>query len=581
MMHNREQKDKKRKILTWAESLLLSFLPLLFIYVKCGVYFEMNDDRMINEILTGVLTGSPDGHAIFLNYLLGGFLAFLYSVADNIPWFGLLLIGSHLAVYCCFFGILLERCRGIYQHVLGIVCGLFLIYSNLYIFGEIQYTSTAALLAAGGYFSLIFDKSRYRRFALFGFFQILALLLRSQAMLMVQIPGMCILLITGFTQCLYKEKELRCLFRELLVTVGIIIAGLGISWVGNYIIGDYGLDAWQEYAYFRQIRGDMSDYYGFPAYESVSDILDKYQVSETEYIAFTRYWMLGNVLDISCLEELHAVAEQNYQASRSNFGILVKELSRSRFQGGIMGYGKYTLMLYAFCMLLVFAQRRWSVLMQLVALNIGRNIALGYLLYRGRLPFRVLSGLYFVEMIFLLALLFELLQTLYHQKRWIQLGAAIVAIAVIVISVDTMKDTYNGLYWQHQGRKAYSSGMYDIMEHCTNSDAGYLMVEMATTYYTGNVLNMDWYRNRNYLSCGFWWSASPHISEYQQKYIEEHQGNLRVVEMGPGMDPGQSFVVDLFTKEYGLELNLTEEMTLSNGIVLLVYNVQGDFQLKD
>ena len=166
MMHCTDVKVKKRKILIWTESLLLAFLPLLFIYVKCGVYFEMNDDRMINEILTGVLTGSPDGHAIFLNYLLGGFLAFLYSLAGDIPWFGLLLVGSHLAVYWCFFGILLERSRGLYQHVLGVFCGLFLICSNLYIFGEIQYTSTAALLAAGGYFCLVFDKSKYRRFIL-------------------------------------------------------------------------------------------------------------------------------------------------------------------------------------------------------------------------------------------------------------------------------------------------------------------------------------------------------------------------------------------------------------------------------
>ena len=51
--------------------------------------------------------------------------------------------------------------------------------------------------------------------------------------------------------------------------------------------------------------------------------------------------------------------------------------------------------------------------------------------------------------------------------------------------------------------------------------------------------------------------------------------------MGPGMDPGQSFVVDLFTEAYGLELTLAEELTLSNGIVLLIYDVQGDFQLTD
>ncbi len=569
---------KKRKMLIWIESLLLAFLPLWFIYAKCGVYFEMNDDRMINEILSGVLTGTPDGHAIFLNYLLGGFLAFLYTVAGKVPWFGLLLVGSHLLVYWCFFGILLEQSKGLYQYLLGIVCGELLIFSNLYIFGEIQYTSTAALLAAGGYFCLMLDKSKHRRFVLFGGFQLLALLLRSQAMLMIQIPGMCILAGVCLAQYWSKEKSLHTLLQEGVLLAGILIACLGISMIGNYVIGDYGEDEWQEYTYFRELRGDMADYYGFPAYESVVDILDKYQVSKTEYIAFTRYWMLGNVLERSCLEELHAVAEQSYQAGRSSIGTIVKELIGSRFQGGIMGYGKYTLMLYAFCVLLIFAVRRWSVLLPLGGLNVGRNIALGYLLYRGRLPFRVLSGLYFMEMIFLLAFLFGLLREIRRQRWWLQLGAVVVAAMVAVISVDTVKDTYNGLYWQHQGRKAYSSGMYDIIDYCTGSDAGYLMVEMATTYYTGDVLNMDWYRDRNYLSCGFWWSTSPHVSAYQQQYIGEHQGKLRVVEMGPGMDPGQSFVVELFTEDYGLELSPPEELTLSNGITLLIYDVQGDFE---
>lgn len=573
--------QKERTGLIWLESLLLTLVLLGFLYSKCGVYFEMNDDRMINEILTGVLTGTPDGHAIFVNYLLGGFLAFLYALFPSVPWFGGLLMFSHLAVYWCFFGLVLEKCRNVYQHLLGILCGVFLVFSNLYIFGEIQYTSTAAVLAVGGYLCLLLDDSKYRRYILFFFFELLALLLRSQAMLMIQLMGGALFGVGLLVRLLWKEQRLKELCREGVTVLGILVFCLVLAWVGNHILADYDSEQWQTYTHFREIRGDMADYYGFPAYDRVAEILDRYEVSENEYIAFTRYWMLGNEIDIACLEELHQEAEADYKAGRGSLGEILKGLLTSRFQGGIMGYGKYTLMLYAFVGALILVQRKWQLLFSLATLNLSRNVILGYLLYRGRLPFRVLCGLYFVEMVFLLAWLFLLLREIGEERLLIRLGAAAVALAVTVISVDTIKGVYDGLYWTHQGRESYSQGMEDLIAYCTGDDGGYICVEMATTYYTGEALDMSWYRDRNYLSCGFWWSTSPHIAAYQQEYLEAHQGNLRLIEMGEGMDPGQSFAVELFTEDWGLELSEPEQLELGNGIILQVYDVQERLSLED
>lgn len=183
--------EKNKLILFWVEGLFLTLGILSVLYIKCGVYFETNDDRAINEILSGALTGKPDGHAIFVNYLLGGVLAFLYSVAENIPWYGGFLMFCHLAVYWSFFGLVFIRCRNFFQHLIAICCGIFLILSNMYIFGEIQYTSTAALLAAGGYLWLLLGKGKSKH-VLFWLFELLSLLLRSQAMLMVQPIGVTI-----------------------------------------------------------------------------------------------------------------------------------------------------------------------------------------------------------------------------------------------------------------------------------------------------------------------------------------------------------------------------------------------------
>ncbi len=559
----------------------MTVLQLGFLYAKCGVYFEMNDDRMINEILAGVLTGSPDGHGIFVNYLLGGPLAFLYQCFPQIPWFGMLLIGSHGVIYWCFFGILLERSRNWYQHLLALLCGTFLVFANLYIFGEIQYTSTAILLAAEGYFCLLWDKRRVRRYVLFGVLELLALLLRSQSMLMIQLIGGLVWATTLLTKWLWKQQLLREIVKEAALVGGMLVCMLVLSAAGNRFLGEYGSPKWQEYTRFRELRGDMADYYGFPSYEKAADILERYQVSETEYLAFTRYWMLGNVLETECLQELHEMAEADYRATRSSAGELLKGLVTSRFQGGIMGYGKYTLMLYAFVGALLLVCRRWQELFPFVALNLGRNAVLGYLLYGGRLPFRVLSGLYFIEVLFLTAWLWCLLSEIYKKKLWIPICAAGIALAMTVISVESFQQVYRGLYWKHYGRESMSLGMDDLIAYCTGEDAGYICVEMATTYYTGEALSMDWYRDRNYISSGFWWSESPHITAYQQAYLEKHRGNLRLIEMGEGMDPNPGYAVKLFTEDWGLTLELREELTLRNGIVLTVYDIIGELPMEN
>ena len=51
--------------------------------------FETNDDVTMRSIVSGVFTGSPDGHIYFIQYPLAGVFSILYSVADCIPWFSL------------------------------------------------------------------------------------------------------------------------------------------------------------------------------------------------------------------------------------------------------------------------------------------------------------------------------------------------------------------------------------------------------------------------------------------------------------------------------------------------------------
>ena len=70
------------------------------------------------------------------------------------------------------------------------------VFSNLYLLSAVQFTSTAALMAGAGYACLILHGNQGKK-TFFGF-ELLAFLLRPQAMLMIQLIGggtfICLLL---------------------------------------------------------------------------------------------------------------------------------------------------------------------------------------------------------------------------------------------------------------------------------------------------------------------------------------------------------------------------------------------------
>ena len=46
---------------------------------------------MMKDIISGVYTGTPDGHNMQTLYILGAFISLLYRLCGSIPWYGLFL----------------------------------------------------------------------------------------------------------------------------------------------------------------------------------------------------------------------------------------------------------------------------------------------------------------------------------------------------------------------------------------------------------------------------------------------------------------------------------------------------------
>ena len=92
-------------------ALLMAALWIFLIYRFAGIFFETNDDRLLSEIFSGSMTGVPEPHSYYVDYILGFVLSLLYRATTDIPWYGGMLVLFQFL--CSFFtaDALLSRCR--------------------------------------------------------------------------------------------------------------------------------------------------------------------------------------------------------------------------------------------------------------------------------------------------------------------------------------------------------------------------------------------------------------------------------------------------------------------------------------
>ena len=129
---------------------VFTLLLVLFLSVNFDFYYDLNDDTMIKDILSGAYTGKPNGFCIQMLYPLGWFIALFYRAIPTVAWYGLFLC-------VCQFGVLalaalrLMRSTGTKLMALAaeaaIALGLFLRE-----FVIIQYSVTAGICMAGAVF---------------------------------------------------------------------------------------------------------------------------------------------------------------------------------------------------------------------------------------------------------------------------------------------------------------------------------------------------------------------------------------------------------------------------------------------
>lgn len=571
MILKRKQMNFKQK---GGKAVAAAGIMLLWIFIllkTTGIAFELNDDRCIAEILSGGMTGSPEARTVYMNYFLGLPLSALYRILPQVPWYGGMLVLCHLGLYAALTASFWSRAEKPAEYAVFTGLAGCLVLGNLYMTAAIQYTSTAALAAVAGYGCLILRGETGKGMRWFVFFEALAFLLRGQAMLMVQPLGAAVC--AGLYLADRKISPGRRWMRtgRMAAALALILlagtAGVLLSFRGQ---------GWQDYYRFNRAEEKMFDYYKQPAYEEVKHILDRYGVSETEYIAYCNYVILDWDISVPCAEELAEYAESGRKSTLDGTELLAG-IGREAWSGEYMGMNRAAAAAWAAVLLWMLIFRRYGLALPLAGLFLGRSLVWGYLVYVDRLPYRVTLPLFAGELILTAALLvrdyreYKTEQKDQKKEKWGELTWGIFILLTGVFCVLTGKAQYGAALEANARQEIFIESLAGIGDYCReHPENRYLLDTQSVMECNGGVFETRIYGNHNYVYTGTWYSNSPGVRRHLREYLEDGKRGfcLIVRDDGKGAD---HYGVVYMAEKLGAVPQEADRFVTANGSPYLVW----------
>lgn len=564
-------KEKSRSILLPAFAFGLALLYILAVRRKAGIYFDTNDDRILTEILAGVISDRPDAHTVYMNSLLALPLSGLYRITRNIPWYGGCLILFHGAAY----GFMLEsacsRCRRVIEFLMVTLSFVMLFFSGVCLLAQIQYTSTSALLAIAGYVCLVLDRNRAKGTLCFILFELFAVLLRQDAMFMIQPYGLALclgLILTGMGQNL---KDKLKAFAGLLF---IILSLCFLSISANFLF--YPGRDWKDYNDSIKMVEELFDYHGTPEYADVKDILDKYHVSEAAYLSYCAGTVMNWDISVECARELAAYAGEHETGERTGRDV-ANALRNHFFQENHWDMNKMAWLATALLLVYSVVCGKFYLLLPVAGLGAARSVIWGYLLWRGRHPNRVILPLFVCETAFILTLfLYDSTGAIPRRNKNAFLPRLLLILSCALFCRSGFlagKAQYYYTAKENSGKQEFMNGMWELQDYChSHPDQKFLIESLSLSYYTGSALEPRTALPRNNIVTGCWYSNSPPMRRRLQNYLDGAK-EINLILCQDGRYESHP-VARYFSELCSSPPIWTDEFTLSHGGKYTVYRYE-------
>lgn len=465
-------------------------LLLIMIMVACLVQpvFYLNDDVTMRSILSGAYSGTPDGHAVYMQYPLTGLLALLYRIVPVIPWMDLFFCGC---IWIC----MVFVSGNFEKKWLG---SLFALVMFLPFFLYMHYTLVAALVASTAILLCCKGRSDFK----------VVVLLWISFMLRSQIGLLCLPFVLAAVVWQWINTEsfaLRVLKKRAIFLGELLLGMLLIAGINKLCYAD---SEWQEYLQYNETRTQLYDYTDFLSTDKYAKEPENYGMSHDEYqLLFYYNTMLDADIDNEQLQKVTDKVTEAMKQDRTPLEVLKsgvgKYYIRLRYHDAPYNYiwiGALGVLVVSFIL-----QQKWLQVLFMGLLVLGRSSIWIYLLEKGRFPERVSFSLYIMELLLLLGMG---LTGIGIQKEKLKKGILCISTCILLLlAVLLGKDTFMKVQNQREAQKEW-----DALKECavTNKDITYLVDVFSAVKYADNLFSED---NNNIMLLGGWMSASPLAEE--------------------------------------------------------------------
>jgi len=283
------------------------------------VRFETNDDAMMLLIGSGVYSGTPDAHLVFINYIYGLLVSFLYTFIPGVEWYTILFLSIHVIAI----SIIIWRIVNTETPIIRKVIYVLLFYAiEIWFIKYIQFTTTAGICALSGILLFLQDKKYQKTLGIILF--VLASLIRFESAFLILI--ICSPLGINYLVEKYKSRSYLSIALIPLFFILPIIAKSIDSKVYN------SNDQWKKYKEYNDYRGKINDN---PNANDFTDLPSK--LYKSDYMLFLSFFPDTGVFDNATVKHLYAEIK----------GVSIFE-KMSNIPQNIRGFWKYIAILFVF-----------------------------------------------------------------------------------------------------------------------------------------------------------------------------------------------------------------------------------------
>lgn len=567
-------------------------------------YYDLNDDTVMKDIMSGIYSGMPDGHNMQTLYPLGALIALCYRLCGILPWYGLFLC---LCQFICVYLIGVRLCAISKKNMAGKVISLLLM--SLFLWGtclfhlvSIQYTVTCAIMSATAIF-LFFTTPQTadaQQFVVKNIPSVILVIVAYQLrteMLLLTFPFICL---AGLYR-MAEEKELfakenLCKYGAVL---GMILAGMAVSSVAD--LTAYSSADWKDFREFFDARTTVYDFYPeLVTDEAYSGALTYLGVTPAQQALLDNYnFGMDDTIDTQMLTDMADYATHTIGGAK-DFAVSFREklsfyIYRT-FHGQDAPYNVIVIWAYAAITAAGFLVcrhnkkegqqgtgesilRRYAFVWQLVLLIAVRSAIWMFILMRGRDPVRITHSLYLVEASLLMAVLIRKLSLCSAAMGRCGVMRGMV-ILFALFTAGSLTDSISEVRNNQAEREWVNTEWYAIDAYCREHAENFYFEDVySTVSFSQKIFGQADHSYANYDIMGGWICKSPLYKEKLSRYhiVSAKEALLKqdnvylIMSDSEATDRGFGWLTDLYDSQ---GVGVTVEETGKIGEYYSVYKVK-------